>query len=541
MTDPAHRSFLRWLKLAFALELLLLAVITGTALYSLESLREQVRAIVDEQQQRLTFIHEMRLAVRERMLRLNMLLIETDPFRRDDYRQQVHLIASRFMTARSEVEAHAREPEERVILASVRTLSREVGLIVDRILALDEAGQVDQARALLLSEAVPRQEQVLARTDELLRFYAQRNRDAIERLRAHYHAIVAGLGAMGLLAGVLTLATGVVVVRVSRRDRARLLDELAAHAATEARLRALSDSLEEQVAERTRALQQTADLLREAQRIGRMGHWEWDIESGRLTWSDEVYRLFGLPVGSEQTFETFLSRVHPDDRKKVQQTVADALASGEPQTVVHRILLPDGSVRYMREQGLAQRDALGFVRRMVGTVQDVTETEQLQQKLWDLAHHDALTGLPNRLVLMDRLQQAVALGRRTGQGFSVVLFDLDGFKAVNDECGHQVGDALLAEVARRVRGVLRESDTLCRYGGDEFVGIFPGVAPGADLEALFARIEGCFNEPFALGCQQARVRASIGVACFPLDGSDPDELLRHADADMYRAKRGPDG
>lgn len=540
MTDPTHRSFLRWIKLAFVFELVLLAAMTFAALYSLQALRGQVQAIVDDQQARLALIHEMRLAVRERMLRLNMLLLETDPFRREEYRQQMGEIASRFMQARAQVEARAREGEERAMLAAARALNREVALLAEQILSLEEAGRIAEARKLLLTQAVPRQEQVLARTDALLRFYADQNRRAIEGALVLYRRTVTLLAVLGLIAALLTIATGSVVVRRSSRERRLLLDELAAHAETAARLRTLSATLEEQVAERTRALQQTTDLLREAQRIGRMGHWEWDIESGRLVWSDEVYRLFGLPMGEPQTYDSFLACVHPDDRKRVHQAVVDALAGNEPYTVVHRILRPDGAVCYMREQAVVERDAVGRPRRMLGTVQDVTETEQLQHRLWDLAHHDALTGLPNRLLLMDRLQQAVALGRRTGQGFTLMLFDLDGFKAVNDECGHHVGDALLAEVARRVRAVLRESDTLCRYGGDEFVGIFPGVGPGADLEGLFARIEGCFAEPFTLGCEQASVSASIGVACFPLDGSSPDELLRHADADMYRAKRGLD-
>ncbi|MEO1766852.1 MCP four helix bundle domain-containing protein [Thiobacter aerophilum] len=169
MTDPTHRSFLRWLKLAFIFELVLLAAITLVALLSLHGLRSQVQAIVDDQQARLALIHEMRLAVRERMLRLHMLLMETDPFRRDEYRQQMGEIASRFMQARAEVEARAQDGEERARLAAARALNREVALIVERVLELDEAGQREEARRLTLTQAVPRQAQVLARTDELLR------------------------------------------------------------------------------------------------------------------------------------------------------------------------------------------------------------------------------------------------------------------------------------------------------------------------------------------------------------------------------------
>jgi diguanylate cyclase (GGDEF)-like protein len=539
MADPTHNNFLRWLKFAFAFELVLVALVTGMAILSLRTLRAEVQGIVEMQNTRLARIHEMRSTVRERMLRVNMLLTELDPFRRDEYRQAIYALGERFMKVRGEVEAAAQDDAERAALAAARAANRETALVVERILELEEAGAVEEARRLLLTQAVPRQEVVLARTEGLLELYRQRTAEAIARARAFYGRTLLALGGLGLAAMVLTIVTGAVVVQRSRRDRQQLLDEMAGHAETAARLQKLSHTLEEEVAERTRELKHTADLLREAQRIGRMAHWEWEVESGRFTAAEEIHSLFGLDGGKGMlTYDDFIARVHPDDRRRFHQMVTQALALGEPYRFTHRIVLPDGSVRHMLEQGVAERDATGRVLRLVGTVQDVTETENLQRELWQLAHRDPLTGLPNRLLLMDRLAQAVALGRRDGREFALVLFDLDGFKAVNDHCGHQVGDALLVEVARRVRQVLREGDTLCRYGGDEFVGIFPGVGPGSEIEAMVARIESCFAEPLALDCRVARVRASIGLAFFPADGVNADDLLRCADADMYRAKRG---
>lgn len=538
MTDPRHRSFLRWLSVAFAFELFLVAVVAATAIYSLRVLRAEVREIVQLQNERIALIHEMRMAVRERMLRVHMLLLETDPFKQDEYRLMIDELAARFVTARSKVDTLSREAEERAALAASRAASMDVAAVVDKVLALHEAGRLEEARQLLLTQAVPRQHEVLKHTDGLLALYAEKGRRAIERGHAMYEHALALLTGLGVVAGALTLATGVTVVRRSRRDRQRLLDEIAAHAETESRLRALSATLEEQVAARTRALQQAMDQLREAQRIGRMGHWEWDISSGHLHWSPEIYHLFGLdPEGEPLTYERFLERVHPEDRGKLSAAVDEAVATGRQTEVVHRILLPDGTVRYMRERGVAERDALGRVVRMLGTVQDVTETECLQRRLWELAHVDALTGLPNRLLLMDRISQAVAGGHRLGQRFAVVLFDLDGFKEVNDQSGHHTGDLLLKAVADRLRQMLRETDTLARYGGDEFVVILPGVTSADELETVCSKIRACFDEPFLIDGREARVGASLGVACFPEDGRTADELLRRADAAMYGAKR----
>lgn len=539
MLDSAHQSFIRWLKVAFAVELVLIGVVTATAILSLHALRAEVRAIVDHENRRLALVQEMRALVRERLMRGQMLLMEADPFKRDEYRMQVQELAGRFIQTRSELEKRASEPREKALLQASRAGNIAVAAVVDRILEFHEQGQMDLARRLWLAEAVPRQQGVLDRLDDLRALYTEKVEAAKSRAQAHYERTVALLTGLGFMAGILSLVIATLVLERSRRDRQRLLDEMAAHGETTAQLRTLNAHLEREVQARTEALQRTADLLLEAQRIGHMGHWEWEVDSGRLVWSPEIYRLFGLdPQGEPLTYEGFLTRVHPDDRERVVRAVEAALAGDEPYHVVHRIRMPDGSVRYMEERGAVERDDDGRPVRMVGTVQDVTENEQMRHRLWELAHRDPLTGLPNRLLMMDRLGQALALGRRHGHGAAVALFDLDGFKEVNDRFGHAAGDALLIQVGHRVSQVLRETDTLCRYAGDEFVAILPHVRCDKSLAEFVGRIQGCFEEEFRLEGRSIRVRASIGVACFPDHGQSVDELLRHADAAMYRAKGG---
>jgi diguanylate cyclase (GGDEF)-like protein/PAS domain S-box-containing protein len=406
------------------------------------------------------------------------------------------------------------------------------------------------------------------------------------------------------------------------------------------------------------ALRKSQESLTEAQRIASLGSWDWDIVRGDLRWSDEFYRIFGLPrerFGA--TYAAFLQSVHPDDRARVQQAVDDALAS-KPYDIEHRIVRPDGSERVLRERGEVTFDADGHPVRMVGTGQDITEQKhaelrlrqaakvfentsegvmitgpdqrivavnqaftritgygeeevkgcepkilrsgrhgddyyrqmwsainsagrwqgeiwnrrkdgvdypewlnisvvrddadaiinyigvfsdittikEAQDKLEYTAHHDALTGLPNRLLFRDRLEQALAAARRTGESVALLFVDLDRFKLINDTLGHDAGDLLLQAVAQRLVGCLREEDTVARMGGDEFVVIQKGVCHPDDAALLATRMLTEINRPLSLAGHEIVVSLSIGISLYPLDGGDTSALLKNADAAMYRAK-----
>ena len=182
-------------------------------------------------------------------------------------------------------------------------------------------------------------------------------------------------------------------------------------------------------------------------------------------------------------------------------------------------------------------DAAGRPQNYVALFADVTSIRVQQEKLEHLAHFDALTGLPNRLLLSDRLRQSMAHSRRHSQALAVLYLDLDGFKAINDSHGHDVGDALLVAVAAQMKMALRESDTLARMGGDEFVVVL-GQLPGAEacLPLVDRLLQACAM-PLRVGELLLQVSASIGITLFPQDDSDVDQLLRHADQAMYQAKQ----
>jgi diguanylate cyclase (GGDEF)-like protein len=169
-------------------------------------------------------------------------------------------------------------------------------------------------------------------------------------------------------------------------------------------------------------------------------------------------------------------------------------------------------------------------------VTDVTEKIKAEERIRDLAFQDSLTRLPNRLLLMDRLEQAVATATRNGTKVGVLFLDLDDFKQVNDTFGHETGDRLLAQVAKRVGGCLRSNDTLARYAGDEYVAVLMDLNSLDEAANIASRMLEVLSTEFDLAGGKVRIGASIGIAVYPEDGMTPNLLLNHADTAMYRAK-----
>jgi len=184
----------------------------------------------------------------------------------------------------------------------------------------------------------------------------------------------------------------------------------------------------------------------------------------------------------------------------------------------------------------AVRDTTGEVAHYIFSCLDITDRKASEEKVRYLAHHDALTGLPNRSVAETRLQQAIQQSRRTGQPLAVLFIDLDRFKTINDSLGHQTGDALLRQVALRLGHCIRDADTVSRFGGDEFVVLLNGISGSGEALQIAQRLRVALSAPYAVDTVELNVSCSVGIAMFPDDAQDMDELMRHADAAMYEAK-----
>jgi diguanylate cyclase (GGDEF)-like protein/PAS domain S-box-containing protein len=422
------------------------------------------------------------------------------------------------------------------------------------------------------------------------------------------------------------------------------------------------DVTERRVAEET--VRRSEIRLAETQRLAHLGGWEWDVRTDEISWSDEVYRIYGLaPQSAVPSVERFMGIVHPDDRELVGKAIDGALYESKPYDVEHRVVRPDGEVRVVHRRAEVVRGEGGEPLRMIGTVHDITERKEaeerlreaeeryrtvveaqtelvcrflpdltltfvneaycryfgrtpgevigrsfvervpvedrvyyeeqltrlnkedprrtiehrvltpeggvrwqqwtdtaifdgegriveyqsvgrdvterkaLEEKLEHQALHDSLTGLPNRQLLVDRFKQSLSrTRRRRGRKVGVLFMDLDGFKVVNDSLGHDTGDRLLVEVAERLKGCLRPEDTLARFGGDEFIVLIEEVEGADDALRITQRITEEFRGPFVLDGRELVVRFSIGVALGDAHTKSPEELLRNADAAMYRAK-----
>ena len=278
--------------------------------------------------------------------------------------------------------------------------------------------------------------------------------------------------------------------------------------------------------------------LAEMQRLARIGTWELDVPSGTLTWSAEMYRILGVDPGRfRPTLEGMLALVHPDDRDAVTRVTTAASRSGQAFDLEHRVLHHGGAVRWVHGRGEAVPGRDGMPSRLHGSVQDVTERHAAEASLVHQALHDALTGLPNRLLFVDRLAQALRRLERRESRLALLFIDLDRFKVVNDTYGHAAGDTVLVATMHRLEKVLRPGDTLARLGGDEFTVLCEDLDDVPGVRTIAERALGAVAPPVDLGDgRRACVTASIGVAIVGPGEGAPEDLLADADSAMYRAK-----
>ncbi len=296
-------------------------------------------------------------------------------------------------------------------------------------------------------------------------------------------------------------------------------------------------------------LEKNEARLANAQRIASVGDWEMDIVSGSLTRSDEIYPIVGSKRGElTESSAIPLKIVHPDDKQMVEESLHAAQHRGEGFGIDFRIVLANGDTRVVHAQAEVAHDDAGKPIRISGTIQDISERKKAEEQIQHLALHDGLTGLPNRLLFEEQVDKALAAAQRLDQKLATLFFDLDRFKNINDSLGHHVGDALLKEVAKRVTHCLRKSDymvrgametsdnTMARMGGDEFTVLLPNLSHAEDAARVARRIMEALAIPFQVSGSEVFVSASIGIALYPIDGSDVATLIKNSDAAMYHAK-----
>jgi diguanylate cyclase (GGDEF)-like protein/PAS domain S-box-containing protein len=287
------------------------------------------------------------------------------------------------------------------------------------------------------------------------------------------------------------------------------------------------------------AVQRSAERYALAAEAASGGLWDWDLNTDTVYYSPrwrEVLEYTDESVGTSP--QEWLGRVHADDMSALK-TAIDAHLGGDTTKleIDHRIRARDGTYRWVLCRALLTRDSEGVPARLVGSLTDIDDRKQLQAKLQHAATHDGLTGLPNRVLFVDRLGSALrSPGSDSADLFAVIFLDLDGFKLVNDRFGHPVGDALLVAAGERIAASLRSGDIAARFGGDEFAILLFGLVGAMEVMTVATRMQERLAMPFRIDGVEATVAASIGVALSTSCYQSPEDMLRDADAAMYRAK-----
>jgi len=301
-------------------------------------------------------------------------------------------------------------------------------------------------------------------------------------------------------------------------------------------------------------LEKNRESLENAQRIAHLGSWEWELPRDTVHWSDETYRILGIaPDAIAPSFSAFLHYVHPDDRDAVQESMRRLLQMREFVGQVVRIRRQDGGVRHAQLQGVRHLDSAGSITRLSGTIQDVTEIKEAEERIRHLAYYDAITGLPNRQFFIERLQQALVHAKRYQRLLGLLSLDLDQFKRINDTLGHSAGNELLLSVSQRLSDAVRAPDTfahegketifghdmastVARLGGDEFSLLITELTHYHDAAKVARRMLEELRKPFRVAKQEVFVSVSVGLALYPLDGDDAETLIKNAGAAMHFAK-----
>ena len=301
-------------------------------------------------------------------------------------------------------------------------------------------------------------------------------------------------------------------------------------------------ALEQQVLNREKAEQsliRMTDRLTLATKAGGVGVWEWDIDTGYLTWDDMMFELYDIPPDVIPKYETWKSAVHPDDVGETSELLIAAVNGEASFDTEFRIVLSNGSLRYLKAAARVERDADGKPMRMTGVNWDITERVLSEERVRHLATHDTLTDLPTLRLAKDRIAMALESARRKDALSAVLFVDLDGFKKVNDSIGHDAGDVVLKETAQRLLGCVRKVDTVARIGGDEFLVVLSELTSVDGAEHVANKIVESIATPYVFGEHSMTVGASVGVAICSGDceARDVEGLIKKADQAMYTIKK----
>lgn len=268
------------------------------------------------------------------------------------------------------------------------------------------------------------------------------------------------------------------------------------------------------------------------------GMWDWDLGINKITYCYRWKKMIGYAqeeIGN--SLEEWFKRIHPQDIEMVEAEVTAHLLGLSPQFLCeHRLRHRDGKYRWILCRGMAVWDTTKEAYRMAGSITDITDQKEAEEQLLHNAFHDALTGLPNRMLFMNKLKRSLSRVGEDEYMFAILFLDLDRFKVINDSLGHHIGDQLLIALSQRLETAIRPGDMVARLGGDEFAIILDRIKSITDATQAAHRIQQELSTPFKLSGHEVFVSASIGISHSLVPYNSPEEFIRNADIAMYRAK-----
>ncbi|MEA2112034.1 MAG: EAL domain-containing protein [Campylobacterota bacterium] len=287
--------------------------------------------------------------------------------------------------------------------------------------------------------------------------------------------------------------------------------------------------------ELNKKLYQNEAHLKEAQRMAHVGSWEYNISNNTLELSAEMYRILALKSNTVLTWDEFLDYISSSDKLHVNNTLIYAIEHGSTFELKYSIVLKNSNLVYIHTRGKVRKKEAGH-SRMAAISMDVTAEHTDKKTIEQLAFYDPLTKLPNRTLLNDRLSEAISNAKRHKKKIALLFLDLDHFKNINDTLGHDTGDSLLIHISKLLKNEVRESDTLSRIGGDEFVILLTDIKSHDDALVVTQKLIRSLHGQHKIDQHLMYITTSIGVAMYPDHGENYYELIKHADTAMYAAK-----
>jgi diguanylate cyclase (GGDEF)-like protein/PAS domain S-box-containing protein len=302
-------------------------------------------------------------------------------------------------------------------------------------------------------------------------------------------------------------------------------------------LRRARDELESRVQARTAALQATMEQVRDLYNNAPCGYHSLDENGYYVEANDTLLNWLGYRREELVGVRRFTDNIPEDRHEQFERAFAELKRVGSIRDIEYEMVRKDGSTLPVLISATVARGADGRYVKSRATIYDISERKKAEAQIQYMAHHDSLTGLPNRLLFQDRLAQLIAHANRRRDRVGVIFLDLDQFKHINDSLGHHIGDRVLQEAGRRITGCLREGDSVARLGGDEFVVSLPELRQTNAAAVVAGKVLAAMREPFRVDGHEMHVGCSLGISIFPDDGQDVDTLMRAADTAMYHAKQ----